>query len=219
MNLSKKEKYVSALRYNWLTALYDPIMRWTLRENTFKTQLIKQSKINSGHRVLDLGCGSATLTILIKQMHPEAEVIGLDGDVTILEIAQRKVTASGMDIELKTGMSFEIDLPDNSVDRVLSSLLFHHLTTENKCRTFAEVHRILKPGGELHIADWGKPKNPMVRSSFFIVQLLDGFTTTNDNVQGKLTDYIQEAGFRNVIESKRFITVFGSLSLYGAVKI
>jgi ubiquinone/menaquinone biosynthesis C-methylase UbiE len=83
--------YISALRSDWLTSFYDPIMQFALREKKFKRALIDHARIDSGHRVLDLGCGSATLTILLKQMHPDAKIVGLDGDAKILEIASRKI--------------------------------------------------------------------------------------------------------------------------------
>ena len=215
----KHSNYISALRYNWLTSFYDPIIQWTMKEERFKRELINQSNILPGHRVLDLGCGTATLTLLIKQLRPEAEVAGLDGDDKALGIARRKIEAAGLDIELKKGLAYQINFSDNSFDRVLSSLLFHHLTTENKRKTVAEIHRVLKPGGELHVADWGKAHNALMRSAFFIVQLLDGFATTAENVQGKLPDYFREVGFRDIEERKRYMTVFGTLSLYGGRRV
>ena len=215
--VNAEEKYISALHFDWLTKFYDPIMAWTLREKTFKRQLIQQANIRSGHLVLDLGCGTATLTILLKQFHPDIEVIGLDGDDKALAIAQRKIAEVGLNIELRKGMSFELHFQKHSFDRIVSSLLFHHLTTKKKLDTLAEIKRVLKPGGELHIADWGKAQNFLMRGAFLIVQLLDGFTTTSESVQGKLLDYIKQAGFENAGETKRFNTIFGTLSLYRAI--
>lgn len=215
MNLVKKENnYISALNYGWLTRFYDPVMQWMVREQTFKRQLILQANIRAGQRVLDLGCGTATLTIMLKQLHPEAEVIGLDGDEKALSIAQKKVTGADLNIEFKKGMSFEIDFPDQSFDIIISSLLFHHLSSENKLKTFREVCRILKPAGELHIADWGRPQNFLMRGAFLVVQLLDGFETTSDNVKGKLLQHMEQAGFTKVAETIRFATLFGSICFY-----
>ena len=94
-------------------------------------------------RVLDLGCGTGTLTIMIKQAHPEAEVVGLDGDPAVLEIARTKAMQAGVKISLDHGMAFHPPYQDNSFDRVLSSLVIHHLTTENKQRAMHEIYRIL----------------------------------------------------------------------------
>ncbi len=213
---SEPAHYIAPLKYNWLTSFYDPLLRLTLREETFKRQLIQQANIAPNHRVLDLGCGTATLTLLIKQLHPHAEVVGLDGDAKALRIAQNKIAKTGVQITLVQGLSYEMDFPAASFDRVLSSLVFHHLTSENKRRTLAEVFRILKPGGELHVADWGKPQNVLMRAVSFTVQVLDGFGITTENFQGKLPDYFRDAGFSNVEEKARYMTVFGTLSLYAA---
>ena len=220
MNLPKKDKhYVSALRYNWLTSFYDPLIQWTIQEKKFKRQLVKQSNIQPGHRVLDLGCGTATLTMLIKQMHPDAEVIGVDGDDKVLDIAHRKVHTSGLEIQLQKGLSYKMGLPDHSFNRVLSSLLFHHLTSENKRKTLEEIHRVLKPGGELHLADWGEAQNILMRAAFLLVQILDGFATTNDNVQGKLLDYICQTGYNDAKVKQNFKTIFGTLTIYTGTRV
>ena len=88
-------------------------------------------------------------------------------------IASRKIQAAGLEIELIKGLAYEMDFPDRSFEGVLSSLLFHHLTSEHKREAIAEIYRALKPGGELHVADWGKSQNILVRSAFLMVQLLD----------------------------------------------
>jgi ubiquinone/menaquinone biosynthesis C-methylase UbiE len=112
-----------------------------------------------------------------------------------------------------------MDFLEASFDRVLSSLFFHHLTAENKRRTLAETFRVLKLGGELHVADWGKAQNAIMRGAFFLVQMLDGFATTTENVNGKLPNYFREAGFANVKETKRYMKVYGTLSLYAATRV
>ena len=220
MNLVKaEEKYISVLHFDWLTRFYDPIMQWTMREQTFKRQLIWQADIKAGQPVLDLGCGTATLTIMLKGIHPEAQVVGLDGDEKSLSIAKRKIAKNGLDIEFKKGLSFDLDFTDQSFDVVVSSLLFHHLNREDKLRTLREVFRILKPAGELHIADWGRPENFFMRGAFLVVQLLDGFETTGESVQGKLLGYMEQIGFKEVKETKRFATLFGTVCLYrGSLK-
>ncbi|MDQ3063047.1 MAG: class I SAM-dependent methyltransferase, partial [Acidobacteriota bacterium] len=95
----KNEKYIPALSYNWLTPFYDPVVRLTTRENTFKKALAKQAKIEPNHRVLDLACGTATLTILLKQNQPQAEIVGVDGDAKILETAKVKARKAGIEIQ------------------------------------------------------------------------------------------------------------------------
>ncbi|MEK6588935.1 MAG: methyltransferase domain-containing protein, partial [Chloroflexota bacterium] len=134
-----------------------------MREDQFKRHLIRQAQIEPGHRVLDLGCGTATLTILIKQTHPQSEVVGLDGDPKVLAIARAKAAKAGVAITLDHGMAFQMPYPENTFDRVLSSLVLHHLTTETKQHALREVFRVLGPGGELHVVDVGKPHTVWAR--------------------------------------------------------
>lgn len=213
-----RTQYIPALRYEWLTGFYDTVMDKMMRETTFKQALVWQARVATGHRVLDLGCGTATLTLLIKQAHPDAQVTGLDGDPKALEIAREKVASSGLAITLDEGMAFKLPYPDNSFDRVFSSLLFHHLTREDKERALKEVYRVLRSGGELHVADWGRASNVLMRLAFFLVQLLDGFKTTTDNVNGLLPEFFGEAGLQGNQETARYTTMFGTLALYKAWK-
>lgn len=215
---TQNERYIPALGYHWLTGLYDPVVRLTTRESAFKPALIAQADIRAGERVLDLACGTATLTIMAKQAQAAAEIHGVDGDANILKIAADKAQAAGLDLKLKQGLANALPYADAHFDRVMSSLFFHHLTRETKSAAFAELHRVLKPGGTLHVADWGRASDPLMRAAFLGIQLLDGFATTADSVHGLLPALMQKAGFDEVCETQRFSTMFGTMSLYRARK-
>jgi ubiquinone/menaquinone biosynthesis C-methylase UbiE len=214
----RESSYVPALRFRWLTPAYDVVVRSTTRERTFKAALIEQAGIAAGQRVLDLACGTGTLSIGIKDRCPQATVIGMDGDSDILAIASRKAAAAAVPIQLDYGLSWQLPYPDAHFDRVVSSLFFHHLCWHDKERTVRELFRVLRPGGELHVADWGLPTGPVMRAAFIAVQLLDGFANTRGNVQGKLISLFEGAGFGDVSQARAFSTLLGTLALYRAVK-
>ena len=211
--MDAQDQYIPALSSDRLTPLFDSVIRWSMRELELKRRLIKQSRIEAGHRVLDLGCGTATLTILIKQSHPTVEVVGLDGDRKILAIAEAKVAQAGVKLTLDHGLAFELPYPDQSFDRVVSSLVIHHLTTANKRRTFKEIYRVLQPGGELHVLDFGRPHSLYTS---IVSLLLRRFEEAADNVQGLLPGMMREAGFDQVGVNQRFTAIFGPLVLYRA---
>ena len=210
----KNEEYIPALSYDWLTSLYDPVVALTTREKTFKNALTEQARIGVGHRVLDLACGTATLSILLKQKQPKAQIVGIDGDSKILEIARTKARKAGLEIQFVEGMSFDLPYTNESFDRVTSSLFFHHLTRENKAKTLREVRRVLKPNGEFHVADWGLPASWLMRGSSYLIQLLDGFETTADSFDGLLPQLMADAGLASIEETAHFNSSFGTIRLH-----
>lgn len=219
MKVSKDSEYVSALRFNWLTRYYDVIVGSTTRERTFKKALIEQSMIEAGHNVLDLACGTGTLAIWVKQRHPSAFVTGIDGDRNILSMSREKAQKKDVQVEFEQAMSNSLPYPNGHFDRVISSLFFHHLSWENKQRTAKELFRVLKPGAEFHIADWGYPANKLMRGLFYAIQVLDGFENTSDNVRGRLLELFEQAGFSEVKQRKTFSTMFGTMALYSGTKV
>ena len=222
--MAKAKHYIPALGADWLTPLYDPLLRWVMREAQFKRYLIRQARIEPGQRVLDLGCGTATLTtpalragasVMLKQAHPGTTVIGLDGDAKVLEIGRAKAQRAGVDVELDEGMAYQLPYPDQSFERVLSSLVLHHLSPDDKRRALSEVYRVLRPGGELHVVDFGKPHTAWGR---LIAPVMGRLEQAADNLQGRLPALFQDAGFESVAQPARFATVFGTLAAYQAQK-
>lgn len=81
-----------------------------------------------------------------------------------------------------------------------------------------EIYRVLKPSGQIHIADFGKPANVLQRTGFYAVQLLDGFETTQDSVKNVLPNAIRETGFLKADETGVFKTMVGTVRIFSAQK-
>ncbi len=208
--------YLPALRFPALTRFFDPLVGLAMPERRFKGALVAQADPKPGERILDVGCGTGTLALMVKETEPEAGVVGLDADQEILDRARAKAGEAGVEIRLDEGLSTELPYEDRSFDRVLSTLFFHHLSGPDKRRTAAEIARVLRPGGELHVADWGRQPDPLMRAAITGVRLFDGFEPTRDNVAGAIPEIFEEAGLEQPAETRRFRTMFGSLSLYRA---
>jgi SAM-dependent methyltransferase len=216
--MKTSERFIPALGFRWLNRFYDPLIQATLREGKIKSALVEPVGLLPGHRVLDLGAGTGTLTLMLKRAQPKAEVIGVDGDPEILAIARTKATQSGLAVIFDKGMADALPYPDGAFDRVVSSLLLHHLSRETKRRAVREAFRVLKPGGELHIADWGRPHNRLMRVLASSVQWLDGFDRVADNLAGRLPEFFREGGFIDVCETAHYATLYGTLTFYRAKK-
>jgi len=213
-----ESRIVPALGFHCLTALYDTIVAATARERTFKTALIRQACLEPGQQVLDLGSGTGTLAVWIKQQLPQVEIRGVDGDARILAIACRKARKAKLTVLFDQAHSCSLPYRGEQFDRVLSSMFFHHLSWQDKNRTALEIFRVLKPGAQLHVADWGLAGNLCMRGLFLIVQLIDGFERTRDHVNGRFVTIFEQNGFVDVRQQESYNTLYGTLCLFSATK-
>lgn len=202
------------------TKRYDTIVKLITREKLWRAETIRQLRLSSGQRVADVGCGTASLAILIKQQYPQVRVVGVDPDPEILEIARAKTGRAGVDVEFRCGMGDHvIDLIGaETVDRAVSSLVLHQCPMPMKSAILAAMFAVLRPGGELVIADYGRQRTAAMRLAFRYVQMVDGRSDTQPNADGIVPELIARAGFQGVTEAAVFPTVSGSISVYHAVK-
>jgi ubiquinone/menaquinone biosynthesis C-methylase UbiE len=122
-------------------------------------RLIGQAELADDHRVLEIGCGTGNLAIRAKKSRPRISVVGSDPDPLALKRAQRKARGrSG--IRFEQGYAQRLPYADGEFDRVFSSMMLHHLDSDAKAAAAAEVFRVLRPGGRLHVVDMGGNMTP-----------------------------------------------------------
>lgn len=215
---SRRKSYIPALGYSWMTWAYDLAIRWTMPEKLFRSQLIEHLAPGDDEIILEFGSGTGANLILGHERNPGTEFRGLEIDPAVHYIAARKLQSKEIDIRLDLYDGALLPYANSSFDKVFSSLVFHQLDRETKLACLREIYRVLKPGGLLIIGDWGKAKSRWMRIAFYTVQLLDGFASTKDNVEGMLPEYIKQAGFRNAAETGYINTKIGSFCYYRAEK-
>lgn len=212
--MTTNQKYIPALKFHWLTKIYDWLIGTFMPEKAFKTALLQNAEIKAQYQVLDFGVGTATLSIMAHNFNNKAVYQGIDIDDKILNIAKQKIEKDKLPIQLLKYDGGVLPFETNSMDRVISSLVIHHLTDEQKIEAFKEFKRILKPNGEVHIADWSKPTSFIMRLCFHLVQFLDGYKTTSANVKGKLPTIIKDAGFSKVEITHNFNSILGTVGIF-----
>jgi len=211
----KTKAYIPALRFSILTPLYDPFIRLSTRETVFRKSLLGQADVRPGQEILDFGCGTGTIAIMVKQNNPKALVTGIDVDEKIAAIAKRKIKQYGLGIEIDVYDGKSLPYKPKSFDKVISCLVFHHLERKQREETLTSLHRILKPGGEIHIADFGIQRTLWTR---LVTGLLKFIEPIDDNIKGFLPGYLRKVGFSAIQENGYFNTLFGTLSMYSAIR-
>ena len=206
-------KYIPALSFKWLTPFFDVLVEGPMSALRIRKDLVAQAGDLNGKRVLDVGCGTGTLAMMVKQAYPAADVVGLDGDPQILEIARSKAKKRGLEIRFEHGMSFALPYPDASFDVVLTSFMLHHLTREDKQKTATEMYRVLCFGGRLLGADITEARNFVIKA---ILPLTRHFERVEDNLDGFLPIMFETAGFKDYAEVYRYL--IKSISIFQGSK-
>lgn len=209
-------RYVPAAGVRALTRFYDPIMALTLRERRWRDRLLAHvvRSVPSGGLALDVGCGTGRTALALAAAAPQVRVVGLDGDPDVLARAAAK--PGGDAVEWRRGLADAVPVGDDAADTVVMSLLLHHLTPATQDAALREAERVLRPGGTLHVVDWGRPRDPVMRLAFSGLRLLDGWDNTARHARGGLPAAVAGAGLPAVALLDRLRTPFGVLERWSA---
>lgn len=145
-------EYLPATSRHLPPAFYD-VFSQLLGARDAHWRLVAQAGLEPGQTVLEIGCGTGSVLLLAAHAVPATTLIGLDPDPSVLAIAARKARRAGVQVRLDRGYADRLPYPDGSVDRVLSSLMLHHLPHDQQQAALQEVRRVLRPGGRLHLLD------------------------------------------------------------------
>jgi ubiquinone/menaquinone biosynthesis C-methylase UbiE len=144
--------------------------------------------------VLDIGCGTGTFAMLIKQLYPNIEVTGVDPDPKALARAQRKAKQAAVSIHFDRGFADALEYPAASFDRVFSCFMFHHLPADAREKTLREVRRVLVPGGSFHLLDFAGPD---AHAHGSLSRLLHSSDHLKDNSESRILGLLNQAAFVN----------------------
>lgn len=133
---------------------YDPITQYVLPPSE---TWVRESLVNAiqgvPRRILDLGCGTGTTTLMLKRRFPNAEVVGLDLSPQMLVVAQRKAQDAGLNITFRHGDAMATGLEAASFDVVCATLLFHETPPTVAKTILQESFRVMSPGGQMLVLD------------------------------------------------------------------
>ena len=198
--------------------LYDALVVVLARAWRWRRALLAQLAPREGDVIADIGCGTGTQLVKIGRAAPGLTLIGIDPDPDVLHRARRKLANARILAGLTRGYARDAAdlLRDRAVNKIISSLVFHQVPLEEKVAGLAAMCAAFVPGGELHVADYGLQRTPLMRKLFRVVQAGDGFANTEPNALGVLPELMEQVGFARVSETAVIATPTGSISLYRA---
>jgi ubiquinone/menaquinone biosynthesis C-methylase UbiE len=187
-----ERRYLPAASLDIFLAAYDPIMT-LLGFRRALLPLVEQARLEPHHRVLDVGCGTGTLAVLVKQRHPDVEIAGVDPDPKALARAVRKAARANVAVTFHRGFGDALAFPDAAFDRVFSSMMFHHVPKDEKPAVLSEIRRVLKPAGRLEFLDFA-----------------------NDAAHQRMLGRLRDAGFVDAARTGSRGTIAGAIAYYQA---
>ena len=208
MTTTEDREFLPAMTRPALLRFYDPVSR-LLGARDVQWQLVAQAGIEPGATVVEIGCGTGNVLLLAARVVLDATVIGLDPDADALALADRKLRRAGLTVQLDRGYADRLPYADASVDRVLSAFMLHHLSRDEKSRTLHQVRRVLRPGGSLHVLDFGGGHGVLAR-------LLGISQHLRDNSRNTILALMRDAGFVDPTEVAERGSLFGRMIYYRA---
>lgn len=198
--------------------IYDRAIRLLTREQLWRAALLRQVEPQAGELILDIGCGTGTVAIMLKRLCPAARIVALDPDPDVLKIASRKGMEAGVSIEWRQGFASDAAALGATADKAVSSLVFHQVPTDGKRAGIAAMFAAVRQGGEVHIADYASQRG--IRRALFrlTVHQIVGFADTRPNADGALEAILTNQSGAPVGPTRVIPTPTGAISLFKVQK-
>lgn len=200
------------------SSVYDLGVAVLTREAIWRPKLVEILALAPGDRVLDVGCGTGSLAVLLKQRHPDIEIVGLDPDPASLAIAKAKADAAGVHIEWRQG--YASDAAEAGLfDKVVSSLVFHQVPVPGKRAGIEAMFAATKADGAVCIADYAQQSRPLMRTAFHFIQMIDGKPDTQPNADGFLETELAKHSGKPIKSAFAIDTPTGTISIFHEMKV
>jgi ubiquinone/menaquinone biosynthesis C-methylase UbiE len=188
-----ERRYLPAAGRDVFLPLYDLIAKM-LGADKARQVLLDRVQFQPQDRVLDIGCGTGTLAVLLKQKYPSLNIVGLDPDPNALARAREKSTRAGVSVRFDRGFADALAYQNNSFDVVFSSFMFHHLESAHREKTLREVRRVLKAGGRFYLLDFEASDDVSAHGS---MRLFHRSKRLQDNSAPRIVSLMEQAGLKD----------------------
>ena len=211
--------FTPALGRPGLTRAYDLAIRLLTRETVWRSEFLRQVAPHNNETIIDVGCGTGTFALMLKRAAPGARITAIDPDPHVLALARKKAEAAGIEIAWRQGFARDVAGLGGSYDKAVSSLVFHQVPLAGKREGVAAMFASIRPGGEVHIADYAHQSGALMRALFRLtVQAIDGLADTQPNADGALESILSDYDEAAVAPQAVVPTATGAISLFKAIR-
>jgi ubiquinone/menaquinone biosynthesis C-methylase UbiE len=208
-----RHDYLPAAGHDAFLPGYDLLTRLLGFDRAYR-RLIEQAELCDGLSVLEVGCGTGNLIIGARRSHPGVRAVGCDPDPRALARAERK--ARGLaGVSFDRGYVQKLPYADGEFDRVLSSMMWHHLDENVKPEAAEEIFRVLRPGGSLHLVDIG---GEMAADDGLLARRLMRSSHAAGNLGDAIPARLRDAGFDCAVGGTQRVRLIGRVTFYRAVR-
>lgn len=165
-------------------------------EQRFREKIVAAANLHPGDKVLDVGCGTGTLTVLMaERVGAEGEVVGVDLSQRMLAAARRK--ANHPNLIFREANAEAIPYPEGYFDVVTATYILHEMQRRGRECAMNEIRRVLRKNGRLVVVDMHEPKSYWRRGVFRLLMLWEDETAW-DLVRNGLQKELSVAGFQHI---------------------